>query len=205
MDKVLKDLENNLKKELEQINAQVNEKGFTKEKLEVVGQLVEVWNDTKEGELLLEGGSMNYNGYGYQGYEGYGARGGGGNRGGGNSGNRGGGGGGNYREGGYREGYGEGYGEYGHGREWYIRENPDRDRHRSERMRNHADKIFEGMEMYDYGRDRYQHGDNDERMVEGLEKLMYGVCMLVESTMDFAESPQEKEIIRKHLRKIKEI
>jgi hypothetical protein len=42
-------------------------------------------------------------------------------------------------------------------------------------------------------------------MHEGLDRLMYGICMLVESTMDFAETPQEKEIIRKHIQKIKNV
>ena len=37
----------------------------------------------------------------------------------------------------------------------------------------------------------------------GLEKLMYALCMFVESTMEFAESPREKEIIRKHIDKLR--
>ena len=42
-------------------------------------------------------------------------------------------------------------------------------------------------------------------MKEGLEKLMYGICMFVETVMDFAETPEEKEIIRKHIQKMKGI
>jgi hypothetical protein len=49
------------------------------------------------------------------------------------------------------------------------------------------------------------HGGDESRVVEGLEKLMYAVCMLVESTMDFAETPTEKEIVRKHIQKISRI
>ncbi len=74
------------------------------------------------------------------------------------------------------------------------------------RMREHLDRIMDGMEMYEYGRERsrYGHGD-DERLYDGLEKLMYAICMFVESTMEFADTPQEKEIIRKHVQKMARI
>ena len=62
------------------------------------------------------------------------------------------------------------------------------------------DRIAEGRDSYEYCRSRYR-GD-DERVIEGLEKLMYGVCMFVETAMNFAESPEEKEVIRKHVRKL---
>ena len=73
------------------------------------------------------------------------------------------------------------------------------------RMRDHLNRIYEGAEMYEYGRDRYQHGGNEERIYDGLEKLMYALCMFVESTMEFAETPQEKEIIRKHIQKLQKM
>lgn len=73
------------------------------------------------------------------------------------------------------------------------------------RMKEHLDRINDGVEMYDYGRERYQHGDSEERIYEGLEKLMYAVCMFVESTMDFAETPEEKDIIRRHVQKMSSI
>ena len=69
-------------------------------------------------------------------------------------------------------------------------------------MKEHLDRINDGVEMYDYGRERYQHGDSEERIYEGLEKLMYAVCMFVESAMDFAETPEEKDIIRRHVQKM---
>jgi hypothetical protein len=31
---------------------------------------------------------------------------------------------------------------------------------------------------------------------------MYGVCMFVETAMNFAETPEEKEVVRKHIRKL---
>ena len=72
-------------------------------------------------------------------------------------------------------------------------------------MKEHMDRMMDGMDQYEYGKDRYMHGNDDGRMVEGLEKLMYALCMFVESAMDFAETPQEKEIIRKHVQKISRI
>jgi hypothetical protein len=72
-------------------------------------------------------------------------------------------------------------------------------------MNEHLMRIQDGTDIYQYGRERYRHGRNDERMYDGLEKLMYAICMFIESTMDFAESPQEKEIIRKHIQKLRNI
>lgn len=74
--------------------------------------------------------------------------------------------------------------------------------HYDDRMMERLDRIADGMEMYQYGRDRYRGGDSEERMTDGLEKMMYAVCTFVESAMDFAETPQEKEIIRKHIQKL---
>lgn len=116
----------------------------------------------------------------------------------------------------YREGYGGDYG-YGYGRSYNDRyedgygrrgvPGSGRGRYNGEdsRMRDHLSRIYEGAEMYEYGRDRYQHGGNEERIYDGLEKLMYALCMFVESTMEFAQTPQEKEIIRKHIQKLQKI
>jgi hypothetical protein len=90
---------------------------------------------------------------------------------------------GNYRDGGYNEGYGRRY----------------------SRMRDHMDRMMDGMDQYEYGKERYMHGGDDGRVMEGLEKIMYAICMFVETAMDFAESPQEKELIRKHIQKISKI
>lgn len=70
------------------------------------------------------------------------------------------------------------------------------------RMREHINRIVDGAESYEYGKERYQHGDTEERIYDGLDKLMYAICMFIESMMEFAETPQEKEIIRKHIQKI---
>ena len=169
MDKIIE----RIKKDLEQIETQVEEKGFTKEKLDFANTLLDTLKEAKEIKAMDEGDKyMNYGRYDeYRGdYEERDGRG-------------------NYREGGDREG---GYrGNYG------------REGGNYRGMRYYLDRINDGAEMYEYGRDSYRHGDNDQRMIEGLERLMYGVCMLVEATMEFAESPEEKEIVRKHIHKLK--
>lgn len=74
-----------------------------------------------------------------------------------------------------------------------------------DRMNQHLDRIMEGADDYQYGRDRYRDSGSQERMEEGLEKLMYALCVFIESMTDFAETPEEKEIIRKHIQKIKTV
>ena len=75
--------------------------------------------------------------------------------------------GGNYRDGGYNEDYGRRY----------------------SRMRDHMRRMMDGVDQYEYGKERYMHGGDDTRVMEGLEKIMYAVCMFVESAMDFADNP----------------
>lgn len=74
-----------------------------------------------------------------------------------------------------------------------------------ERTRRYVDRMMEGVDTYNEGRDRYRHGDNEDRMIDGIEMAMAAVCMFVESLSEFAETPKEKEIIRKHLEKMKKI
>lgn len=78
-----------------------------------------------------------------------------------------------------------------------------RDGQRYERMYGHIEKMEDGIDMYSYGKDRYRDSGDTSRVMEGLEKLMYGVCMMVETAMDFAETPEEKEVIHKHIQKLK--
>lgn len=178
---MLDKLVNSVEKELKEIG----EQGLNASNLEMTKKLVDMYKDLQEVSQM-EGGNYGMRGYGRDG--GYGNRGGGymdrgryyvegdyNNRGG--YGNRGG--------GGYNEGRGGGGNYNGYNR-----------------MKEHLDRINDGVEMYDYGRERYQHGDSEERVFEGLEKLMYAVCMFVESAMDLAETPQEKDIIRRHVQKM---
>ena len=171
-----------VKKELKEVGS----KGLTSANLESTSKLVDILKDL--GEIESEGMEGKYqNGgynmpmqmmppmYGNQG--GYGARG--------------------YNEGGYNErGYGEGGYNMRDGRSYNGYDN---------RMRDKIDRVIDGAEMFEYGRDRYQHGGSHEAMEEGLEKMMYAICMLVETAMDAAQSPKEKEIVRKHIQKLRSI
>jgi hypothetical protein len=176
-----------MEKLLEQIKKELTEietKGINASNIELIDKLVDIYKDLGEIKKMEEGGQQ------MQEYSRYRESGGG------------------YREG-YRDGYndsgsgggGGGYGDYGR------RGVPGTGRGRSysTRMRDHMDRMIDGMDQYEYGKDRYMHSGDDSRVVEGLEKLMYAMCMFVESAMDFAETPQEKEIIRKHIQKIKHL
>lgn len=176
MDKILE----NVKKEIREIS----EQGINANNLEVLDKLVDIEKDIYE--IKEKEGGLNSMEYGrYMGYEynsprgrgyndgGYGARG-------------------NYRD--YNDG---GYGDGNYYVRGYYRHGSD------ERMNEHLDRIMEGADAYQYGRERYRGGGNQERMKEGLEKLMYALCVFVESVTDFAETPEEKEIIRKHVQKMK--
>lgn len=149
------------------------QEALTADNLEVLEKLSEIYKNILDIEEKEEGGDMNYRERGYGGYRGD-----------------------NYRDGGYGRNYERDYGRQ------YRDDYNGPDNQYPPRMKDHLDRIREGMEMYDYGRDRYMHGGGEERIHEGLEKLMYAVCMLVESTMEFAETPQEKEIVRKHVQKL---
>lgn len=169
-----------VKKELTEIEA----KGINASNIELIDKLVDIYKDLGEIKKMEEGGQQ------MQEYSRYRESGGG------------------YREG-YRDGYNDsgGSGNGGNYGEYNRRGVPGSGRGRgySTRMRDHMDRMIDGMDQYEYGKDRYMHSGDDSRVVEGLEKLMYAMCMFVESAMDFAETPQEKEIIRKHIQKIKHL
>lgn len=100
----------------------------------------------------------------------------------------------------YRESYRD-YGSYNYRDGSYDRRGGGR--YSNSRMREQMSRMQDGMERYEDGRERYSHGGGEEhRIYEGLEQLMYAVCMFVESAMDFAETSQEKDIIKKHAQKI---
>lgn len=168
-----------VKKELKEIG----EKGLNANNLETLYKLADIYKDLKEAES--EGGGGSYGRGRYQ--ENYNRD---GNSGGGYNGYN-----------GYDNGYGREYDEYGR----VMRGGPGGGGYngRDPRMRDHMARIMEGAEQYEYGRDRYQHGGSQDRVIDGLEKLMYAICMFLESTMEFAQTPQEKDIIRKHIHKIK--
>lgn len=98
---------------------------------------------------------------------------------------------GNYMDGYDNRGNGGGSGSYRHSPMEYLFEKMNR--------------ICEHIEEYIEGKDRYHAGAHPAHMTEGLEKTMYAVCTLIESLMDSAETPEEKETVRKHIEKIKNI
>lgn len=163
MDKLIE----NAKKEL----AQIEEKGFCKENLELTGTFLNIIKEANQIKAMEEGGAeaMRY----YRGDEDYMGRG-------------------DYGMRGPYSGY-DGYMRRGNG---------GRYNNHSERIRDYINRINECAEMYDYGKDRYMHGGDEGRMYEGLDKLMRAICLFVESTIEFAESPEEKDIIRRHIQKM---
>lgn len=113
---------------------------------------------------------------------------------------------GRYRESDYRGDYRGDYGNYMYRENSYDRRGGNRGGYGNSRMKEQMERVMDGMERYEASRDRYAHGGGEEhRIYEGLEQLMYAVCMFMESAMDFAETPQEKEIIRKHAQKMARI
>ena len=181
-------LKEQVKKEL----AEMGNKGINANNLEVINKLAEIYKNLEKAEKLQKESKEEEGGQWMQDY-------------------------GRYRDGGgsYRDGYRDGYndggtgggGGYGTYADYGRRGVPGsgRGRYNNSRMRDHMERMMDGMDQYEYGKERYMHGNDDARMVEGLEKLMYALCMFVESAMDFAESPQEKEVIRKHIQKISRI
>lgn len=175
MDKILHQVNKELK--------EIAEQGISSNNLEILDKLVDIKKDIYEIEDMEEGGGEKNMRYAHDGREyDYIIRG---------SRNR-------YPEGGYmRNGirtYGEGYG-YPRGGNYGYRND--------ERVRHHLDRIMEGADEYQYGKNKYMDGSDSRRMEDGLEKLMYAVCVFVESMYEFAETPEEKEIISKHIQKMK--
>lgn len=74
-----------------------------------------------------------------------------------------------------------------------------------ERFCEKVDRMMDCLEEWFEGKNRYHDGAHQGHMVDGMEKTMYAVCNLVESLMDSAETPEEKETIRKHIEKLKSI
>lgn len=95
-----------------------------------------------------------------------------------------------YRMDGYKGDYRDGYSNY---------------RGTNDRFTRSIDRIREGADGYVYGREKYNAGGNKEQMYDSLENMMYAVCSLIESGMDIAETPEEKEIIRKHIKKLQSL
>lgn len=75
----------------------------------------------------------------------------------------------------------------------------------NERTERYMTRMRDGMETYNAGRNRYRDGGSNDRMVEGIEMTMEAIVKFIESLMDLAETPQEKEIVKKYIDKIHKI
>lgn len=74
-----------------------------------------------------------------------------------------------------------------------------------ERTERQFDRMREGMYNYNEGKNRYRDGDSKQRMIDGVEMTMGAIVNFIESMVDFAETPSEKEIVRKYVDKLKNI
>lgn len=112
-----------------------------------------------------------------------------------------------YREGGQYNGYGtyDNYGARGGGGNY--RGYDDRGWRRSGAIEKPFEYMMEDIEdgvvTYHEGRGRMRYGAADDKTLDGLEKMMHGISALVDATMGMAQTEQEKEIVRKHLQKLK--
>ena len=161
---------------------EIEEVGLNMSNVEFAGELVDIIKDINEINEK-EGQGMAY-GMPYRGYDdNYGRRG-------------------MYRDnGGYNGNYSGGYRDYPE----YGRRGGGSYGHDGGRLVEYLNRIMDAYDMYDFGKERYHSGDDSGRMHDGLEKLMYALCSFVESAMEFAETPEEKEVIRKHIQKMKNL
>lgn len=175
MERILENVQREMK--------QIGEQGINANNIDVLYKLVDIEKDIYEiKEKQKEGGKDSMMRGGYMDRDNYGARG---------------------RDGRYMDGRGggnsSGYSDGGYGARGNYRGGYD------DRIYQHLDRIMEGADDYQYGRDRYRDSGSQDRMEEGLEKLMYALCVFIESMADFAETPEEKEIIRRHIQKMKNL
>ena len=75
----------------------------------------------------------------------------------------------------------------------------------NDRDERYIERIRRGMEEYNEGRNRYRDGQSKERMIDGVDMAMGALVNFVEYMMDYAETNQEKEVIRKHIDKMKNL
>ena len=74
-----------------------------------------------------------------------------------------------------------------------------------ERYERYLTRMREGMSDYNAGRMRYRDGGSEQRMIDGIEMTMGAVINFVESLIDYAETSQQKEIVRKYVNKLKNV
>ena len=153
------------------------EQGINSNNLDAIDKLVDIIKDTKEIEMMKEGGrgmyrESNYRNYGEYSEGGYGRRG-------------------NYREGGYSEG---GYSEGNYGR----RMRDSRGRYRGHEIIDDMDGAYgEYSESRNYG--------NAGKKMQSLEYMLESVVEFVKMLEKDAENQEEVQLIKKYTKKLAEM
>lgn len=76
---------------------------------------------------------------------------------------------------------------------------------RDERTERYFVRMREGIDDYNEGRNRYRDGGSEQRMIDGIEMTMGAIVSFVECLIDYSETSQEKEIVRKYVNKLKNV
>lgn len=72
-------------------------------------------------------------------------------------------------------------------------------------MKRYFDRLGDEMDTYNMNRGRYRKGDSSTRIEDGIDMVMDAIHKMVECLYDYAETAQEKEIVRKHIDKMKNL
>lgn len=71
----------------------------------------------------------------------------------------------------------------------------------------YMDRMMDGMEGYMEGREQYNRGNYNgkDQSLESLEKMLEGIVAFVEDIQQDPEQKEEKEVVNHYIRKLKEI
>lgn len=72
-------------------------------------------------------------------------------------------------------------------------------------MKRYFDRLGDEMDTYNMNRGRYRKGDSSTRIEDGIDMVMDAIHKMIECLYDYAETAQEKEIVRKHIDKMKNL
>lgn len=113
-----------------------------------------------------------------------------------------------------RERYMYNYDRYGDSYNRYDEDNRNSGKYREEKysrrerlgpMERYFVRLEDEVDNYNVSKNRYRNGGSQERVTEGMEMIMEAIHKFIECLSDYTETPQEKEIIRKHIDKMKNI
>lgn len=97
------------------------------------------------------------------------------------------------------------YGDEEHRHDHDYEERYNRTYPLDEREERYLTRMREGLYNYDAGRMRYRDGGSKEKMLDGVDMAMGALVNFVEFMLDNVETSQEKEVIRKHIDKLKQV